>query len=81
MSHAYVDAAADVDRCPFLVDLTPDGRVGHRPTVVCRRPDGRIRIPSEATLATHCVGGRFRDCDGYVSFAAAQPDVADPDGG
>jgi hypothetical protein len=79
VSLAYVDAEADVDRCPFLVDRTPDWRVGHRPTDVCRRPDEHIRIPSAATLAARCLGGRFRDCDGYVSFAA-QPDVAAPDG-
>jgi hypothetical protein len=81
VSIAYVDAEADVGRCPFLVDLTPDWRVVHPPTVACRRPDGRVRIPSAATLAARCEGDRFRDCDGYASFAAAQPDEADPDGG
>ena len=33
--------------------------------VSCRRPDGRIRIPSRDELNRFCLGGHFRDCPGY----------------
>ena len=81
VSSSCVDDEAGIDRCPFLVDLTGDWLVVHRPGVLCRRPDGRIRILAAATLATRCLGDRFHDCEGYRSFVEAMADEGDHDGG
>ncbi len=55
-----------MDRCPYLVDVTADWLWLYPRGAFCRHPDGRIRVPAAATLATRCDGERFRECEGYL---------------
>jgi hypothetical protein len=60
----------DVDRdkdtsCPLLV---PEGyglEDSSRLPFYCRRPDGRVRVPTRAELRSLCFDARYGDCPGY----------------
>lgn len=34
-------------------------------SVYCRLPNGRVRVPTQAELASLCADGRYVDCPGY----------------
>jgi hypothetical protein len=51
--------------CPFLAPVVAD-RLWILPVgAYCRRPDGRVRLPGEATLARLCSTDAHRGCAGY----------------
>ena len=68
-----------MNACPYLVDVTADRLHVYPRGVFCRHPDGRIRLPGRATVATRCSGEAFQDCEGYQRFV--EIDEAEHDGG
>jgi hypothetical protein len=52
-------------RCPFLAPVVADWLWLHPAGVYCRRPDGRVRVPAEVTLARVCGTEAHRACPGY----------------
>jgi hypothetical protein len=51
--------------CPYLWPGVPRALDPLPFAVYCRRPGGRIRIPSRDELRRFCVGARHVHCPGY----------------
>jgi hypothetical protein len=59
--------------CPFLAPVIAD-RLWLRPVgAYCRRPDGRVRVPGEGTLARVCGTLGHLGCSGYQASAGTGP--------
>jgi hypothetical protein len=67
------DEATARRACPYLHPPTegPGGEFLY--SVYCRRPDGRVRVPSRDQLKRFCTSGHHVDCLGYrrISFGEA----------
>ncbi len=55
--------------CPFLVPVMADRLWRDRTSVYCRRPDGRVRVPSPTTVACICATHAHLVCPDYLGDA------------
>ncbi|MBI2467839.1 MAG: hypothetical protein HYV62_08495 [Candidatus Rokubacteria bacterium] len=62
-------ASQDVEQCPYLVAVMADHLWLYPTSAYCRRPDGRVRVPSAATLTAICATPAYRACPGYRASA------------
>lgn len=60
-------------RCPFLRPVAVDWIWMYPTAVYCRPPSGRVRAPSEETVARFCTSGRYAACPGYRRASSGVP--------
>lgn len=58
-------ATTGLSTCPFLRSVVADWIWMYPTSVYCQHPSGRVRVPSEETVARFCTSGRHADCPGY----------------
>ena len=64
-------AATEAGECPFLVPVMADRLWLHPVGTYCRRPDGRVRVPSSrTTLPLICLTAAHFLCPGYMVSVA-----------
>jgi hypothetical protein len=70
-----VPLSSEVDMCPCLVPVVNDRLFIVNTGVYCRRPDGRVRVPTRRTLLDVCMTRSYQDCAGYRASSALPQDA------
>lgn len=53
--------------CPYLIPVVADRLWMYPVSAYCRRPDGKVRVPSSSTLTNVCTTSGHETCAGYVA--------------
>jgi hypothetical protein len=51
--------------CPYLTPKLSGRPATFSVPVYCRKPNGRVRVPSRDQLMALCTAGHHHDCPGY----------------